>query len=503
MTLTILLLELSLLTAAGYTLSIRWGNTPAESGAFALLLPLMALTVGIEIALLLNLPWIGWVGEGVLAIAAISVLICAKNKPVVIWGHILHTIKSHPLAASVFSLVYLLFFIQLFSGNLEPLETNGEKGPGDSHLKMLPGNVQALNVWLTHAHGTAARILPALMAFGAITFATYALARRYAWPPTAMTVTLMVISMPRLVCLASAGSTEISHTAGCLLSLLILYRLVERPYGRDLFLLLLTLGFCVSMTWLQWLYPATIVPLAVILILRRHGTLFFRAFVTPQSIMAAWLLIPTALFVIYPLLTWSLVKMGPAGKVLGLPLNPDGIQGALANGLRYLLEAIHFTLPVDRLVHSIATHGPIDLLNRFYVSFLFPLFGNSGAIAPFQIDWAPTTDKAWFGPFGFLVALPALLYALVKGPRRLKAVAVSLVGYFFLMTLIPAWKPGNVALFTLLFTLSGFMAAFSMPPWRFSTRTRYALQAISFLLLLYSMLFNPFGFLARLCPSSL
>ncbi|HSO19969.1 MAG TPA: hypothetical protein VLT88_10945, partial [Desulfosarcina sp.] len=41
-----------------------------------------------------------------------------------------------------------------------------------------------------------------VLAHMAIGFSTYALARRYAWPPMALTVTLMVLSMPRLVFLS-------------------------------------------------------------------------------------------------------------------------------------------------------------------------------------------------------------------------------------------------------------------------------------------------------------
>ena len=43
-----------------------------------------------------------------------------------------------------------------------------------------------------------------LMAHMAVGFSTYALARRYVWPPMALTITLMVLSMPRLVFLGSA-----------------------------------------------------------------------------------------------------------------------------------------------------------------------------------------------------------------------------------------------------------------------------------------------------------
>ena len=397
----LLLLELGFLAMAGYTLSIRWGNTPAESGAYALFLPLVGLTIGVDVALLLDVPLIGWIWEGFLAVTAITILIRTRPTIGTVWSPVSQEIKAHPVAASAFGLIYLAFFIALFSGSPNPLGLFVEISPNNPFRIALPGNIQALAYWLVRAHGPTAPILVALMAFGAITFATYALARRYAWPPTAMTVTLMVISMPRLACLVSAGSTEIIHTAGCLLGLLSLYRLVERPYGRDFFLLLMTLGFSVSMAWLQWLYPMMIVPLAIILMLRRHGAFFFKAIVTRQNFLAALCLIPTALFVFYPLLTRSMAQMSTIDSGWRLPLNPNGMQGALANGIRYLMEAIHLTLPVDQLVHALTSTRLTGLLQQFYTDVLSPLVGNHGAVAPFQIHWAPTIQQGlvwtlWF-----------------------------------------------------------------------------------------------------------
>ncbi len=511
MTLILLLLELGLLAAACFILCMRWGNTHAESGAYALLLPLMALGFGFEVAFLLDTPLIVWVWELILSFATITILVHTRKDFGAVWRPMHHAIKTHPVAVIALIFANILFLIQIFpaspdrlgyiiqSSLYDPLITQQRMAmPGA--LPLLPGNIEALSLWLIRFHGAAAQSLPALMAFGTITFATYALARRYAWPPTAITVTLMVISMPRLVCLASAGSSEIVHVAVCLLGLLIVYRLVERPCGRDLFILLMTIGFGISIFQLRWLYPVMIIPLALIIIVRRHGTLFFKTIATRQSLLPTLTLIPTALFNIYPLLARLTLKAGTADNAWALALNSDGIQGAMANGIRYLMEAIHFTLPVDQLCRFLAQSGLVDMLQRFYTALLFPVLGNLGAIAPFQIHWAPNADQAWFGPFGFLVILPALLYALIRGPRRLKAVAVSLVSYFYLITLIPAWQPGNAVFFTVLFTVGGFTTAFSLPPWRFSIRTKHFLQTISFALLYYSLLFNPFGLLAHQLP---
>ena len=92
------------------------------------------------------------------------------------------------------------------------------------------------------------------------------------------------------------------------------------------------------------------------------------------------------------------------------------------------------------------------------------------------LAWAAGTDLSWFGPFAFFLILPAILYAAFKAPRRLKAVAVALLGYCYLMILIPAWIPGNARLFTIFFATGGYFVAFLLPPWRLSRRQRSLLQ---------------------------
>ena len=67
------------------------------------------------------------------------------------------------------------------------------------------------------------------MAYLSISFSTYALSRRYAWPPTAATASIIVLSLPRLVYLSTSPGHEIIPTATALFCLLALFRAVESP----------------------------------------------------------------------------------------------------------------------------------------------------------------------------------------------------------------------------------------------------------------------------------
>ena len=98
---------------------------------------------------------------------------------------------------------------------------------------------------------------------------------------------------------------------------------------------------------------------------------------------------------------------------------------------------------------------------------------------------------AGFGPLGFCLVLPAVGYALWRGPRRLKAVAVALCGYLYLVCLVLAWQPGNAQHLTIFFACGGFIIAFILPPWRLTRKGRTLLNVFSLLLFAYACLGSP------------
>ena len=92
-----------------------------------------------------------------------------------------------------------------------------------------------------------------------------------------------------------------------------------------------------------------------------------------------------------------------------------------------------------------------------------------------------------FGPFAILLVMPAMVYALVRGPRRLKAVSVAWTGYLYLAALVVAWHPGSLAVLSPLYAANGFVVAFSLPPWRLRRRGMRLFQTAFALLLAWSL----------------
>jgi hypothetical protein len=203
--------------------------------------------------------------------------------------------------------------------------------------------------------------------------------------------------------------------------------------------------------------------------------------------------IPALIFSpLLPLLHRLLANGGRDGAPIlsNVVYNNDGLQGTVANAIRYLLQSIDLTPPVDNLLKWAMGFSVSGLLQRVYETLVVPVFDGRGGAVAFQIAWGTDEQFSWFGPFGFVLILPAVAYAVRRAPRRLKAVAVALVGYFFLVALIPAWQPENVRYFDVFFLCGSVCTAFFLPPWRLSKKGRRVLMTIGAGLLVYAAACN-------------
>ena len=304
---------------------------------------------------------------------------------------------------------------------------------------------------------------------------------------------LVVVAMPRVVLLATTPGLELLPAAAALFCLLAVYRAIEHPNRRDLFLMMCALLFTVSGSAMDAAFPAVMIPLAALLLFRRHG------FITWWNLLVSriWMLpIALAVLLLFSQLWLAAFNFAHQDRwfasagTAAMQFNADGIQGALANLVRYGFSSAHFTRPFDMICDWTLGFTVSGALQRFYEFLLAPLLGNLGATSPFAIHWLPDERFSWFGPFGFLLVLPAVAYAAIRAPRRLKAIAVGLAGYFFLVVLVAAWSLESVRFFTLFFICGGFTLALFLPPWYVSPAGRRRLQEIAIVLVLYACVFN-------------
>jgi hypothetical protein len=312
---------------------------------------------------------------------------------------------------------------------------------------------------------------------------TYALARRYAWPPMALTITLVVVSMPRLVVQSIQPRPELIATAAVTVALVLLYRLVEQHQTGDLLLFLICTAFSIHRHPMSLGLAPVLVLLLLLVMARRYGWIIWGELFAGSGLGVA--------------LTMPLVLILAQVPVFGLNLSrgypffgtPDafadnGLAEAGINLLRYLLLSVD---PTEALRRSLLWLTGLDLANlvaAIDALVVAPLAAKAGTKAVFTPIFSG--GGLGFGPLVPLLVLSAMVYAFFRGPRRLKAVSVAWAGYLYLAALVLAWRPDSLGVLTPLFAANGYMVAFFLPPYRLRRRGMRLLQSLSVLLLVFS-----------------
>ena len=498
------LLETGLWASALFVLFFKRGLTWAESASYALFSVCLLFSFTFQVFFLVGMPALSPAAEALITLAALAALIRRKKTAISAVIIFKKKVAANPAASALatIGLVYLaaLALVQPPSPDHWPellrvllMERAAEGLPGSAG-KFIPLNQLILPHLFLRASTDYGVGLFGLTGFLVILFSTYALARRFSWPPTALAVSLVMLGLPRLVFLASSPGLEILSAASALFCLLALFRLVEQPSALDLFLLVNGILFVQSGLPLCLVWQAILFILAAVVLNRRHGPTFWRPMILDRHpLYVVVSLVPALVFSQIPagLKTLAVGRSWPGFPGFGdFPYNQDMLMGAIANFVRYFFESLHLTRLVDYLVEHLLHFSPQILVQKTYNLLLTPVFGELGQGYPFHVWWFPSGRWAWFGPLGFFLILPSLVYAAVRGNRRIKALAAALWGYYYLAALIPAWEPGNASLFTVFYTCSGFLTAFFLSPWRITSKGRKRLTGLSLLLFFYALLAN-------------
>lgn len=499
--------ELALFCLGAYIGFFRWKYTIAEAGAYSIITVLMGLSFLFQVCFLIGIPRFALTVESICALIALAWVIRRRQDARSLITSFMRFARFHKAALSILAvaLIYLACQNLLLPPATHHWPTLGkvlriqQEGLLTHRVDVAAGpfldplNAAALaHLFLRFGSDYGLGIL-GFLGYLAIAFSGYALSRRYAWPPIAFTVTLIVVSMPRLVCHAATPGVGIIPASASLFCLLAVHRLSEQPNLRDLLLLLLGILFSISVGKLGVLFPLLLALLSGALMLQRHGVVFWWAMVRNSW---KWLLAALPVAVVLSQSWLFAYNLHTTGEWVGSPeipvfeYNSGGILGTAANSIRYLLESVDLTQPIDALCRWSFGFSPIDFLQALYRATLAPLFGRSGATASYSISWVPNDVLAWFGPFGILTVLPAIGYAAWRGPRRLKTIAIALIGYFYTVCLIAGWAPGNATYFLQSFVCGGICVAFLLPPWRMTQVRRRVLQTLCFVLLAYALVFN-------------
>lgn len=495
-----------LITAALFSFFRHKSATFAEAAAYGLMLMLMVSSCVAQIMLAFGLQQFLLMGMLLPTITAVILLIRRHRLINRQLSVVRSFVKAHPLPAIVFVCggLCILAFTVWNELTRNPVSFK-DIYPGLYHSKgtlftLLQSGIPTAAVGLNHTIFMAdwqplvTAPLANCCAYLAIALATYALARRYAWPPTAITVTLLVASMPRLVHQNLATQSELLPAASALIVLLALFRTVEQPQIEDGALLLAAIFFSVSDGRLCFLFPTVLIALCLLVLARRHNLRLWIGVAKGHSfywvaVLCAMVVFGQAMNITYNLLH-DLPWMGalPRSNVV---FNDGGIVGAGANMVRYLLQTIHLPEFVDKAIQWTFGWSLVDTIEAAYRHTVGVWANSKGAAETFRLNWAPDNPWTWFGPVGFLMIVPAMVHSLWMGPHRLKTTALAMLTYWLLIALIVAWQHSTVHLMTPFFVCSGFFTAFLLPPWRIGRTGCRVLQWCCLAMIAYSLLTYP------------
>lgn len=473
---------------AGLILFRKWEFTLAEAASGAIMACVMLLSLFYQIK---ALPVIGWMAVGIelLLCAGSFILILKNRKPFAEnVGMVFFFIRRHLFVAFLFLALWaVLFFQAIFAVSDADLFYKVTTAPfADPFFKQEGVAFQFNTIILAH-HFLRFNTVYGLGIFGfmahlSIGFSTYALSRRYAWPPTAVTVALMVVSMPRLVVLGTASGSELMPAAAALFSIVLLFRFLEEPDLKDLVFFIFAVLFSVTDPGPGMMLPILLVLLFLVVVIRRHGMVMWKEILSGNTAVVALSVFPTVIFSqVYMLAAKAFSPGESLFKAFSVPVlyNQKGIFGAFDNLVRYTLESIHLTAPVEKMMAIVTGTRVCEALNRVYVDLIAGLFSGHGQGLAFHVACADLPGRVWFGPVAVIIVIPSFLYTMWRGPRRLKAVSIAFAAYLYLVALIVQWHPLNVKYFTAFFACIGFTASFLLPPWRLSTNGKTVLQVIS------------------------
>jgi hypothetical protein len=500
--------ELFLWTVALFLFFFHRGNSFAESASYALISNLMILSFVFQITFIIGIPSASFFIEAILTISSVTIILIFRKhfKRIREILHFLSAKQPFEILAlfAIFSyLAYLAGVMAPETGHydlfakmrlFEKYETFFLPIDSGEYYPLFPVNSSVLFHLFLRADSRIGIGWFGFLAYLSIGFSTYALSRRYAWPATAFTVTFITISLPRLVVLSTTSGEEIIPAAVSLFCILAIYRALEQPDIQDLILLVLGILFSISGNIICLAFPVILLVLSCVLLIRRHGTVTWTSLIIRHWKISLAAMIPIFVFAQVWLFAFNIFNHGGwlGGSAISpnIPLKDNVLIGAMANLVRYAYEIIQLSPPLDIIFTWAFGFSLNGLLMKTYDFFFTSFFGNNGAVVPFVFSGTPHGHLSWFGPFGIFFVVPSIGVAIFRGHRRLKAIAVALAGYAYIVALVVAWRPGNAQFFTTVFTCGGFCVSFLMPPWRFTTAGKKCLQVISVLILIYVCLFN-------------
>ncbi len=458
-------LQAALFVSGGWFLFRASGRTIAEAALYALMTGCLFFRLSVQSSLLLQNLWPLWLIHALGNLAALYALYRHRRLFAESVAFSIGFFRQHPvtLIMAAGGILFRCFLSSVKTPGWFPFAVSerflSAPAAGGSHL----------NVWIQ------ATLMPVdLMAYLAIGFGVYALSRRHAWPPAALSAMITALSLARWAHPPMASAFEMEITAAGLLALTALYRFLEHPSSDDGLILGIAVIGCSSDFPMGWLFPSVMTGLSLLLIQRRHGWHHLIDLILRRK----WMVLLCIGFLGVSMPLWrhhggDFIEQ----DVMVMHENRDGVRGAIQNAVRYGFQAAYIE-PVR--------HAGLQPAGELWKSLLEKAYGSVCRMLRVGKDPMPWMTSG-YGPLILFLVLPSWAYSLAKASRRLRSVAIAMVFYAALLCLIPAWNPEYLYLLSPMIAVCCIMIACFLPPWRFTKAGQRLFHLVCLLIWAYSL----------------
>jgi len=299
---------------------------------------------------------------------------------------------------------------------------------------------------------------------------------------------IMVGSLNEIVLQSTSTKNDIPEAAMTIASFHAAYNFLIS--GNIFYLLFLIISLVLGISFKAYFWGFAI-PFFGLFILINVRQIYF--FITNISFKKSYILLISLIILNISCLTVfhlnNYIKFGGFfgdPKLLDNHIQPDGIRGAAVNGIRYIIQSL-----------SLPKRFGGEYLDKFQIAIFsenITLGATKGTksekvmlgTSSFPI---PREDWSWFGPLGFFLLIPSVIFTLFKGSNFLKIISLSLISFYVILCYKIGWMPWNNRFFSLFFVGSGVCSAFLLNTLCNRNIYKY-IFIISFITLFYAAIFN-------------
>lgn len=462
--------------------SYRPGWRVSETIATGIVLTLTTLSFLFQSAFLLRVPGLALAAECALLIWGAGILWKRRHTLLLWYEPVIALARRSPVLIAVVATCWTYLFLQVLllpPDNWDSMTYNLARVPLFQQnktvlLEAFTTERQAVfavgSDILSHAflryytdYGIA---LFSLLAYLAIALGTYATARKWFPCSISLTASLVVFSLPELVFQATITKNDIIAAAVAVACTLLTCRLLDSFSSVDCGILFLFAVFGVSVKTTFLAFAAPFFLICAPLLLYKHRGLLPKIRWRSSVTSVLWTL-PPAFVLSGWWLYWHNYRVfgGWMGSkdFVQLHTNRDGFIGGGANFIRYLFQSMDLMAPVGVACSRLLKINLPYQVQSIYEHLFGRIFGTAGTSKAYQqffVTWGNRESVSWFGPLGWLLVLPAVCFAAVKGPKQIRGLGAIEIMCFLVLSYMIGWMPWNNRFMSLVFGSAGLCVAF-------------------------------------------